>query len=111
MRMTPRARTVSDRSPDSRPGTHECVLESPDAGAPSATDQATLSRCFTKKTLCHWLDISTRTWDRSVAAGLTPAPDLVVGSSPRWSPSSIDKWLRTHPRLPGRGKGVTHGTR
>jgi hypothetical protein len=69
------------------------------------TDEAAVSRCFTKKTLCDWLNISTRSWDRATAIGLTPAPDLMVGSSPRWTPATIERWLRTHPRLPGRKGG------
>jgi hypothetical protein len=36
--------------------------------------------------------------------GLTPAPDLILGNQPRFSSSTIERWLRTHPRLPGRGK-------
>jgi hypothetical protein len=28
---------------------------------------------------------------------------LLVGRSPRWSPVTIEKWLRTRPKLPGRG--------
>ena len=73
------------------------------------TDEAALTCFYTKRTLCKWLQISTRTWDRAAAAGLTPVPDLICGSSPRWSPQTIEKWLRSKPRLPGRGKGVARG--
>ena len=48
------------------------------------TDLVLVVRCWTKKTLCEWLEISIRSWDRATAAGLTPAPDLMVGSSARW---------------------------
>ncbi len=58
---------------------------------------------FTKKTLCRLIQISERSWSRAAAAGLTPPPDLVVGREARWSPDTIKKWLRTHPKLPGRG--------
>ena len=44
------------------------------------TDEAALTCFYTKRTLCEWLRISIRTWDRATAAGLTPAPDLVCGS-------------------------------
>jgi len=66
------------------------------------TDEAALTCFYTKRTLCEWLQISTRSWDRAAAAGLTPAPDLVCGSSPRWSPSTVTRWLKSRPRLPGR---------
>ncbi len=72
------------------------------------TDEAALTCFFTKKTLCEWLQISTRSWDRATAAGLTPAPDLICGSSARWSPQTIVKWLKSRPRFPGR-KGRNHG--
>ena len=75
---------------------------SPDSAA--GTDEAAVATCYTKRTLARFLDISTRSLDRAIAAGLLPTPDLTVGSSPRWSPSTIERWLRSHPRLPGRGK-------
>jgi len=59
--------------------------------------------CFTKKTLSEWLHISTRSLDRAIAAGVIPAPDLTVGRSPRWSEQTIAAFLKTKPRLPGRG--------
>ena len=65
-------------------------------------DEQAVVRCWTKKTLFEWLGISVRSWDCAAAAGLTPAPDLVVGSSPRWSPATIAKWLQSKPRLPSR---------
>ena len=66
------------------------------------TDEA-VAVCFTTRTLCEWLGISIRSWTRAAALGLTPAPDLVVGRSPRWSPQTIERWLKTRPKLPGRG--------
>jgi predicted DNA-binding transcriptional regulator AlpA len=59
--------------------------------------------CYGKAAVCQWLGISVRSWDRAAAAGLTPKPDLIVGSSPRWLASSIRMWLRTRPNLPRRG--------
>jgi hypothetical protein len=60
--------------------------------------------CYTKRALAQYLHLSTRTLDRSRAFGLVPEPDLVVGRSPRWSPETIARWLKTRPKLPGRGK-------
>jgi hypothetical protein len=76
-----------------------------DPGSVTLTDLPLPEVCFTKKTICEWLQISTRTWDRLTAAGLTPAPDLVVGKSARWSPETVARWLRSKPRLPGRKVG------
>jgi hypothetical protein len=91
--------------------THDspAVIPHPSAGSVEAasvgqTDEAPVARCLTKRALCQWLGVSTRTWDRATAERLTPAPDLIVGRSPRWSPATIERWLRTHPRLPGRGR-------
>jgi hypothetical protein len=77
-----------------------------DAGSVTPTDEAAVARCYTKRTLAGYLGLSVRSLDRANALGLLPCPDLVIGSSPRWSPATIEKWLRTCPRLPGRGKGV-----
>jgi hypothetical protein len=85
---------------------------SPNKPAPSAdvnpvheTELTAVAVCFTTRTLCEWLGISIRSWTRAAAMGLTPAPDLVMGRSPRWSPSTIQRWLRSKPRLPGRVGG------
>ena len=61
--------------------------------------------CLNKRGLAQFLGLSVRSLDRANALGLLPRPDLIVGRSPRYSPDTITKWLRTHPRLPGR-KGV-----
>lgn len=61
------------------------------------------THCFDKSELARYLGISVRTWDRATAARETPPPDLMVGRSPRWSPETIARWLKTKPRLPGRG--------
>src|SRR5262249_5343623 len=65
------------------------------------TDQAASEACFTKQTFVRHLALSVRSLDRAAAAGLLPAPDLLVGRSPRWSPETVAKWLRSKPRLPG----------
>jgi hypothetical protein len=75
---------------------------SADQASVTPSDDAAAARCYTKKTLAEYLGLSVRSWDRAAALGLTPAPDLVVGRSPRWSPQTIEKWLRNRPRLPGR---------
>ncbi len=90
--------------PAPSPGTSDPSAQLNPAGQ---TDDEAVSVCFTKKTLCQWLQMSERSWSRATALGLTPAPDLVVGRSPRWSPATISKWLRSEPRLPGR-KGANH---
>lgn len=79
--------------------------------AVSATDSQPADqtdRCFDKARLARFLGLSVRSLDRANAAGLLPCPDLICGRSPRWSPSTIERWLRTKPRLPGR-KEVNRG--
>jgi hypothetical protein len=50
---------------------------------------------------CAW---SIRSIDRAAAMGLLPPPDLMLGRSPRWSPETVERWLKSRPRLPGRGR-------
>jgi hypothetical protein len=75
----------------------------PADSARAATSDARLPLGLPKKDVCRWLSISTKTWDRSAAQGLTPAPDYHVGKSPRWLATTIERWLKTRPKLPGRG--------
>ncbi len=84
------------------------AITSTEASSVHETDLAAVAVCFTWKTLAEHLNTSVRTLTRANAMGLLPCPDLVCGRSPRWSPSSIERWLRTKPRLPGR-KGVNRG--
>jgi hypothetical protein len=63
------------------------------------------TRCLDKQGLANYLAISVRSLDRANAMGLLPPPDLMISRSPRWSPSTVEKFLRTRPRLPGRAKG------
>jgi hypothetical protein len=78
----------------------------------SLTDEAVIAAvCYTRKSLAHFLGISTRTFDRLAGQGLFPAPDLVIGSSARgssarWAPTTIARWLASKPRLPGRKGGA-----
>ena len=72
-------------------------------------DARPLTHCFTKRTLATYLGLSVRSLDRAAALGLLPTPDLIAGRSPRWTPGTIEKWLKNHPRLPGRKKGVDRG--
>ena len=67
------------------------------------TEREAVSVCFNKQRLARFLGLSVRSIDRANTAGLLPCPDLICGRSPRWNPSTIEKWMRTKPRLPGRG--------
>jgi hypothetical protein len=67
------------------------------------------TRCYTKASLARYLQLSVRTLDRAIALGLLPLPDLVVSRSPRWTPATIEAWLKNRPRLPGLRKGVDRG--
>ncbi len=68
------------------------------------TDETAAAVCVDKKGLARFLGFSVRSLDRAAAMGLLPRPDLTIGKSPRWSPDTIKKWLRTRPKLPGRGR-------
>jgi len=67
----------------------------------------TTDHCLSKSELARFLGISTRSLDRINAEGWLPAPDFVLGRSPRWSPWTVRKWLRSKPKL--RGRGGRHG--
>ena len=60
-----------------------------------AGDEQPPSTCYDKTRLASYLGVSVRSLDRANAAGLLPCPDLVVGRSPRWSPQTVQKWLRS----------------
>jgi hypothetical protein len=66
------------------------------------SDEAAVSVCLDKAGLARFLNLSVRSLDRANAMGMLPHPDLVCGRSPRWSPDTIARWLKTRPRLPGR---------
>ncbi len=86
---------------DSRPSL-ELVTPSAELAPVQPTHEAP-DRCLDKRGLGRFLGVSVRTLDRAIAAGLLPRPDLVVGRSPRWSPDTINRWLKARPKLPGRG--------
>jgi hypothetical protein len=112
-------RIVSKSPPSWEPGgnhSHALTLNpTPDTTSTEAnpvhtTDEAAVAACYTKRTLAHYLGLSVRSLDRASAMGMLPCPDLVVGRSPRWSPDTVARWLRTKPRLPGRSrKGACYG--
>jgi hypothetical protein len=99
--MTPGSK--SPRLWESRGNGLSPQAECPDPPATSSKqpkDQMT-DRMFDKAGLAAYLHMSYRTLDR--CAGVLPPADLTIGSrSPRWLPSTIERWLRTKPRLPGR---------
>jgi hypothetical protein len=83
--------------------THDPAITSAEAIPAPTTDEAAVAVCYDNARLARYLGVSVRSLDRANAAGLLPCPDLVCGRSPRWSPSTIAKWLKTRPKLPGRG--------
>jgi len=93
------------QSPLDPAATSPPAITSSEANPVHETDLAVY---FTRRTLCQRLQISERSWSRAAALGLTPEPDIQIGPSARWSRSTIERWLRTKPRLPGR-KGANHG--
>jgi hypothetical protein len=105
MPMTPHLRAMCGQ-PDSglhrRPDTNE---GSGNHASATQSEEAPLAVCLDKQGFARYLGISTRSLDRAAAVGLLPRPDLTIGRSPRWSPETITRWLRTRPRLPGRKAG------
>jgi hypothetical protein len=76
----------------------------PNAASDDETKAPFPDRCFTRKSLCEWLSISLRTFDRLAAQGLLPQACFYVSGRARWRPSVVEKWLRTRPKLSGRGR-------
>jgi hypothetical protein len=85
------------------PPAHDASRDPSNGSASPSRDQMSLA-CFDKAGLAEFLSLSYRSLDRCAAAGLLPTPDLTIGRSPRWTYETILKWLRTKPRLPGRGR-------
>ena len=83
--------------------THDPAVRFNEVNPAQTTDEAAVAVCRDKQGFAKFLGLSVRSLDRANAMGLLPAPDLVVGRSPRWSPQTIERWLKTRPRLPGRG--------
>jgi len=102
MPMTPRLRAVCGQSAPAPVSSRDPATTSADPPSDVMTDGPP-AKCMGKSELARYLGISVRTLDRATAERLTPPPDLVVGRSPRWSPETVTRWLKTRPRLPGRG--------
>jgi predicted DNA-binding transcriptional regulator AlpA len=101
------------RSPKSTPLWCQCGQDSSRVDARLVTRdysdatnpvQETGEVCFTRQTLARFLNISTRTLDRLAGQGLLPKPDLLVGRAARWTPQTIERWLKARPTMPGRRK-------
>jgi hypothetical protein len=90
--------------PEVFPKLNLCDPASPIELALAGDRQAVPEYYFTKKSLAAYLQVSIRSLDRAAALGLLPQPDLVIGRSPRWAPSTISMWLKSRPRLPGRSR-------
>jgi hypothetical protein len=103
MSLKPQLWEGRGQAPDDQALTRDAAPRSANRDSVKATGDAEAPVCFTVQSLCRHLSISTRSWTRAAALGLTPRPDLVVGRSARWSPSTIDRWLKSQPKLPGRG--------
>jgi hypothetical protein len=102
MPLTPHPWAGGGQAPRDPARTHDKGDGSGPPNPVSLTDECAVAACYDKPSLCRYLRISTRTWDRLAAAGLTPAPDLVISRSARWSPETIARWLKSKPRLRGR---------
>jgi hypothetical protein len=78
---------------------------SPDPGNGSARGQSDqMSHCVTLVGFAEIVGLSEKTMRRLLAANLLPGADLIVGGSQRrWTRRTVEAWLRTRPRLPGRG--------
>ena len=51
------------------------------------------------------IQIAAKVTQRAIASGALPEPDAWFGRSPRWLRLSIERWLKTRPKLPGRKGG------
>jgi hypothetical protein len=100
-RAHPILRTWGGRGQDSP--AHDANRDPAQGSADATKDRMSLA-CFDKASLAAYLRLSYRSLDRCGAAGLLPTPDLTLGSSPRWLPETITRWLKGRPRLPGRGR-------
>jgi hypothetical protein len=104
MPMTPRTWAMRGQ-PDSDPRRRPDPGERSDERPLAAQSEEALAVCLGKQGFARFLGISVRSLDRANAVGLLPEPDLRVGRSPRWSPETVTRWLRTRPYLPGRKGG------
>jgi hypothetical protein len=106
-RKSPQSWATRGQSPHDLAPSPDPTGRSADHASVALSDEIAVARCYTKQTLARYLGLSVRSLDRANALGMLPRADLTVGRSPRWSPQTIERWLRTRPRLPGR-KGVGH---
>lgn len=68
---------------------------SPPSVLPSAVEPA---RLLDRKGVAEALRIHERTLDQLVSSGGYPPPDLKLGSSPRWSVLTHNRWVESHLR-------------
>jgi hypothetical protein len=73
-----------------------------DSTASSPTDVS--DTCFYFDGLAAFLNLSRRTLSRLVAGGLLPPADLTLKgrNQRRWMRTTIETWLKSRPKLPGR---------
>jgi excisionase family DNA binding protein len=72
------------------------------ASPPTSSDQ--MSHCVTLVGFAEIVGLGEKTMRRLLAANLLPPADLIVGGNQRrWTRQTVEAWLRTKPRLPGRG--------
>jgi predicted DNA-binding transcriptional regulator AlpA len=65
-------------------------------------DGTTLDRCLDKSGFARFLGYAVRTISRLDAEGLLPPADITIGRSRRWLMSTIERWLKSRPKLPAR---------
>jgi hypothetical protein len=79
----------------------------PAHGSGDAAKDEMSQGCLDLTGFAEFLGLSYRTMTRLLAANLLPAADLVIsGNQRRWMRRTIEVWLKSRPRLPGRGRGA-----
>ena len=81
------------------------ATQAPSNGSANSASVPDSVVCHDKASLAGFLRRSVRSLDRDIAAGVIPPADFWCGRSPRWLPETVSRWLRSHPRLPGRRGG------
>jgi hypothetical protein len=90
------------------PHDHAANRDPAHGSAVKSSDQLSLA-CFDLTGFAEVLGLSCRTMTRLLAANLLPAPDLTIGKNQRrWTQRTVEAWLRTRPRFPGRGRKRGH---
>ena len=54
---------------------------------------AAIEKLFSITQLAETLSVSRRTLERERAAGRFPKPDAIIGTRPRWKPSTVRAWI------------------